>query len=99
MRYNRVADVDVVFPVSLIGSRDVTNIGAGKENQGAQVTRIHLFLETQQTLLAQAIKVDTVLPVRSSLAVDTARIPFMRFAYEADIHCYVSLRSTASERC
>ena len=86
MGHYGIADVDVIFPVALIGGRDVTNIGAGKQNQGAEITRLHLFLETQQTILAQPVKVHTVLPVRRGLTVDTARIPFMGLAYETDIH-------------
>src|SRR6202043_1116411 len=79
--------------IALIRSRDVANIGARKKDQGAQVTRTHLIPETLQPILAQPVKVNTLLPVRPGLAVDTARIPLMWLANETDIHRCVSLHA------
>jgi hypothetical protein len=93
LRYNDVPDVDVVFPITLIGTRDVPNIGARKQNQGTQVTRTHLLPDTLQAILAQPVKVNPVLPVRPGLAVDAARIPFMGLANEGGIHILISLHA------
>src|SRR6185436_7758879 len=44
-RNDGVADVDVVFPVALVGGRGVADVGAGEENERAQVVFLHLRLQ------------------------------------------------------
>src|SRR5260370_953526 len=58
-----------------------------KEQMSARdVGAVVLFAGANIRSVTEPVKVDTVLPVRPSLAEDTARIPFMWLAYEADIH-------------
>ena len=85
-RHHGVADVDVVFPVALIRRGGVADVGAGEQDQRAEVVGLHLRLQLLQALLAQPVEVDAVLPVGAGLAVEAPRIPFMRLADEANIH-------------
>ena len=83
---DRVADVDVVFPVALVGSRGVADVGAGEQDERAEVVLLHLGLQLDQPLLAQPIEVHAVLPVGGRLAVQATRIVFVRLAEPAQIH-------------
>src|SRR5574341_1246593 len=86
IRQHGVADVDVVFPIPLVRAGDVADIGARKENQGAQVALGHLISGALQTILAQALKVDAILPIRAGLTVHASWIPFVRLADETCVH-------------
>src|SRR6202035_5937931 len=81
------SDVDIVFPIALVGGGDIADIGARKKNQCAQVSRTHLVFEFLQTIFTQTIEIDAILPVRSGLAVNPTRIPLMWLADETRVHC------------
>ena len=70
-----VTDVDVVFPVALIGAGGVADVGSSEQNQRAQVELVHLLAQARQALLAHPVEVDALLPVARRLAVEPARIP------------------------
>ena len=76
---DHVADVDVVFPVALIGTGDVTDIGSGVQHQRAQVKGLELVAGLLQAFLAQTLKIDPVLPVGTGVAVQTAWTCFVCF--------------------
>ncbi len=76
--HHGVANVDVVFPISLIGSRGVTYVRPRKQDQRPQIRRNHLLLQLRQTLFPQPVEIHPVLPIRPGLAVQPARIPLVR---------------------
>ena len=86
VRHHGIANIDVVFPVALIGSRGVADVRPSEEHQRAEVVLRHLRAQLLQTLLAQAVEIHAVLPIRAGLAVQAARVPFVRFAKKTDIH-------------
>ena len=90
-RHHGVADVDVVFPVALVGGGRVADVGAGEQHQGAEVVGFHLRLELDQPLLPQAIEIDPVLPVGAGLAVQPTWIVLVRLAEPAQVHA-IALR-------
>ena len=77
-RQNRITDVDVVFPVTLVGTGDVTNVGTSKENQCAQVKNFHLFTGARQSFVTHAFVINSDLPVCALMAVQTPRVGIVR---------------------
>jgi hypothetical protein len=80
------SDVDVVFPVSLVGTGHIPNIGACIKDQGTQVMGVHCIPGSLKAFPAQAIEIDPLLPVRSCLAVESARGPMVRFDDPIQVH-------------
>ena len=96
LRQHGVADIDIVFPIPLVGRGGVANIRAGKKDQGAQLVSRHLFAQALQAVLAQAIEIDAILPIGARLAVKTPGIPLMRLADETSVHFFSILKRIES---
>ena len=72
-RQHGVADIDIVFPVALVGAGDVPDVGAGKQNKRAEIERLHLLARPLQPLTAQPVVVDPVLPIDARARMDPPR--------------------------
>ena len=86
VRHHRVANIDVVFPVALIGSRGVADIRAGKQHQRAEIVRFHLRAQLLPGAPCAGGRNprDIASPRRSGCK--APRIPLMRLADKSCIH-------------
>jgi hypothetical protein len=75
-----IANEDVIFPVSLERTREITNVCSVVNDQCPQIVDFHLLLGSGESVLTESFKIDPLLPIRTCQRVDPPSVILMGFA-------------------